>query len=338
MRLTQKHVRSILIVIGIMGILLVISYLLTTLVLKKNIFVSNIIYSPINKNGVNSSPSGELKYYYEYKPDTNIDYKPEWASSNVVFTINSDTLNERFNYTVEKPANVYRIVTLGDSFTFGLGVNTKDNWPEKLEDMLNKNLPCGPTKKFEVINLGMEGYGVEYIAHRYLTRGFKYNPDLILWYEAGSGFSRMNEVLESYRQRIAPTITDKEMEEARSNGNYYLAWSRATDEINKDYTSQQIANIIGSAWHKFFNIRGAAPVVVTIPYDTWRYKVQRLKSWISNQRDVVLNDTGVNLNENPKTMELPDGHPTEFGHQLIAENIYKFITTNYTMKKFCNNP
>ena len=72
-------------------------------------------------------------------------------------------------------------MTLGDSFTFGVYVNTEDNWTELLEDKLNsiKNI-CPNTDHFEVINLGVGGYDIEYAAKRYINRGKVYNPNIIL--------------------------------------------------------------------------------------------------------------------------------------------------------------
>ena len=57
-------------------------------------------------------------------------------------------------YSVEKPAGVTRIVTLGDSVAYGLGVNAEDTFSKKLEELMNDNSPDST----QVLNLGVPGY------------------------------------------------------------------------------------------------------------------------------------------------------------------------------------
>jgi len=56
--------------------------------------------------------------------------------------------------TLPKPANTYRILALGDSFTFGEGVNQDEAWPQMLEKELNG---LEKEKKIEVVNAGKPG-------------------------------------------------------------------------------------------------------------------------------------------------------------------------------------
>src|SRR5262245_46577047 len=44
------------------------------------------------------------------------------------------------NKSREKPWYRYRIVCLGDSCTYGLGVKTAETWPKQLERLLNERL------------------------------------------------------------------------------------------------------------------------------------------------------------------------------------------------------
>jgi len=96
---------------------------------KKSIYI-------LKRNNLVFNSNSQLKYFYEPKSNTKekaTRWAPEWTipstfkTDGIYYTINSDSLNERFNYSIEKPKNTYRIITLGDSFTFGVFVNTKDN-------------------------------------------------------------------------------------------------------------------------------------------------------------------------------------------------------------------
>ncbi|MBK8659444.1 MAG: SGNH/GDSL hydrolase family protein [Bacteroidetes bacterium] len=64
-----------------------------------------------------------------------------------------------------------RIVTIGDSFTFGECVNDSQTSPAQL----NKRLPDA-----EVINLGVHGYGHDQQLIKLIHEGLKYQPDIIV--------------------------------------------------------------------------------------------------------------------------------------------------------------
>ena len=148
----------------------------------------------IDKDTVLDKPRDRYNYYYELQPNTVIKEKREWLDNETVYHINGDGLNDLNDYETAKSNEVFRIIALGDSFTFGENVSTKDNWTEVLEQLLNSEVQCA-NRKIEVLNLGMRGFDVPYLVERYRSIGSKYDPDMILWYESGSGFTRYLEYL-----------------------------------------------------------------------------------------------------------------------------------------------
>jgi len=83
--------------------------------------------------------------------------------------------------TPQKPPGVFRILGLGDSFTFAVGVREHDTFLRRLESQLNVARPAGgdaPT--FQVLNAGTQGYNIQdevlYLEHRWLALA----PDLVL--------------------------------------------------------------------------------------------------------------------------------------------------------------
>ncbi len=78
-------------------------------------------------------------------------------------------------YRYEKEPGTLRVVMLGDSFAFGLGVDESDTVAVKLEELFGK-----AGKKVEVINMGVDGFGTdqEYLLLR--EEGVKYDPDVVI--------------------------------------------------------------------------------------------------------------------------------------------------------------
>lgn len=229
----------------------VIAYFGYSLYLRKKIgknVLGAVTVVPVQKEYLIYSPSAELRYFFEPAPNIQQEVQLDWLPYKAVYSINADTLNDRHNYTVEKPFNVFRIITLGDSYTFGQYVSTDDNWTELLEDMLNARCRFNDIQKIEVINLGVYGYDVQYIAHRYKIRGVKYRPDLIIWLESGSGFTRLSELYEPLIKKYKQSLTQEEMSEAIQKNNYFLAWTKTHEEISRRYSEKQIYEQIQAAW------------------------------------------------------------------------------------------
>ncbi len=64
-----------------------------------------------------------------------------------------------FPHEAVKPANVFRIATIGDSFTFAPYMQFTDTFPKKLEQMLNVG---GSPRTAEVINYGVPAYSTSH--------------------------------------------------------------------------------------------------------------------------------------------------------------------------------
>lgn len=264
----------------------------------------------------------KLQYFYEPKPNNIEVWNPDWLDYSGRYTINADSLNERFDYSINEDKDTYRIITLGDSFTFGQYVNTENNYPEILEDLLNTNLKCNNIKHFDVINLGVHGYDIEYSAERYKKRGTKYNPDLVIWFLNNWNFTRINEYKIPRSQDL------------RREG--YLDFDRETFKFPiMEKISREIINKYGennllvyqkNALIKIADYNKREMLYITFPSTQQKYK------------DIIINYSKVNLNWNyydemtdirqNQSYSLPDGHPTKEGYRILAEDIFIYLAKN----------
>lgn len=98
----------------------------------------------------------------------------------VPVSINSNGLRDE-EYQHEKPEGVYRILVIGDSLTFGWGVNAEDIFSEILEKKLNeRNDIHRKYKKIEVINGGIGNYNTRQESAFLEKEGLKYLPDEVI--------------------------------------------------------------------------------------------------------------------------------------------------------------
>jgi hypothetical protein len=106
----------------------------------------------------------------EFSPNTQ-----KWQQKYVIR--NSHGFRDR-EYSYKKPKDIFRILVLGDSQTFGHGIKKlEDTWHKKLEVLMNKDLD---TPRFEIISLANEGWNTDSQLYELFKTGFKYEPDMVL--------------------------------------------------------------------------------------------------------------------------------------------------------------
>jgi len=91
--------------------------------------------------------------------------------------INSFGLRDH-EFAIPKPANTVRILTVGDSVTFGYGVRLEDTYPKVLEQLLNQTADNGA--HYEVLNGAALGGSLSDYLHFLHLRAEQIQPDIVL--------------------------------------------------------------------------------------------------------------------------------------------------------------
>lgn len=106
-----------------------------------------------------------------------IENHEEWFEGSVRFHTksNSDGFRDVEHDLAQKDRP--RVAVLGDSFTWGYDVETKDRWT----DILQERLP-----DIEIFNCGVSGYGTAQHLLLYREKVRKYEPDLVLLLHSGN--------------------------------------------------------------------------------------------------------------------------------------------------------
>ncbi len=300
--------------------LLIILFLGFSYLNKKNQkILGEVAINPIPKEELVFPESGELKYFYEPIANSVVKDSNDWLPEGVNYTINADSLNERFDYEKEKSEGTFRIITLGDSFTYGLFVNTQDNYPEQLEDWLNSQLNC---RKFEVINLGMRGYDIQYSAHRFKIRGKKYNPDLVLWFLKSDDFLQIFDLMYDRVEEIKEEAFDPDVrrEYIEKKGEYF-PWEMTQEEFFKEHGEERVLRAQEGFLEDFFQDYQGEVVLFTYSDTEEKYK-EAMRRQTEARGNAYLYD-GIVYQEIDK---FPDSHFKPKGYVKLAKELFNYLT------------
>jgi lysophospholipase L1-like esterase len=112
------------------------------------------------------------------KPNAKVKYTGWfWKIKPVILDVNSYGFRGLERAKI-KPKGVIRIVTLGDSYTYGQGVKYNETFSYYLEKILIKKTK----KRIEVLNFGVPGYNIDESLKNFYYFASKWKPDIVLFF------------------------------------------------------------------------------------------------------------------------------------------------------------
>jgi hypothetical protein len=103
--------------------------------------------------------------------DSLIGWKPQPNLRGPAQNTNSRGIRGVTEYSYERPPRVPRLIVHGDSFTWGLGVSDSETYSSRLATLLPGS---------EVINMGINGHGIDQQYLYWLAEGRRYQPDVVI--------------------------------------------------------------------------------------------------------------------------------------------------------------
>lgn len=259
-----------------------------------------------------------------HKPNTSM------RLMDVEVDINSDGLRDK-EYPVSRD-NKYRIIFLGDSLTFGWGVEQEDTFQYILEESLNANRPT------EIINFGIGNYNTEQEVNLFIEKGLKYKPDkVVLFYfindaeitpeKSGLWFLGYSKFISFYWSRINALINN--YFSSKSFKSYYSSLYEEDQEgwVNAKKAIIRLKDICQN--------EGIQLQIVLLPelHDTKNQIFDSVYDKISlflKQNDIDSLNLAKLFENNENEMELwvsyDDAHPNGAAHRKIAESSRDFIS------------
>ena len=279
--------------------------------------------------------------------------KPNHRARKTGVIVQTNSLGFRENeYPLQRRPGVRRIVVLGDSFTFGNGVEFEQTFSKRLEARLNRS-----AERYEVINFGVPGYNTTLELATWREVAARFHPDLlILGYvlndteqlgsspaaaagQAGSLLDRAHLELQKvsllYRF-LAPRI--------RVLAGLFNAGNAVglTGQILRSFESES------AGWIESRNAlrelaaearrAGTATLVVVFPMIVDPYPLERahreVVGFCREQGIEVLDLMSLVLENKASDLAVVlDGHPNGRAHEIFGERIYQHLLNAYPALK-----
>jgi hypothetical protein len=276
-------------------------------------------------------PSEFPSVYYELKPNLDV------LLRGVPLRTNSHGLADR-EYSLKKPANTYRIALLGSSWTMPASVAPETAYQFVLEEQLNAR---STGVSYEVINFGVEQYGLGEMIGTLEHRVLAYEPDMVIlattpftvmikWFDRQTSFQPQADSAPIFESMV---LLQLGITKSPAQNNI------EPDVINKEYPG----------WEALFNAQLPAAlyrakkicdandidfVFMFLWWQTWMAATEARITDVLEKLQIPMVDVSSALGDgitNYKVSEV-DKHPNALAHGVIAAELMKYLENQLELK------
>ena len=284
-------------------------------------------------------PADDQAVWYELRPHIDGLFKMHPIRTN------SQGLRDK-EYALKKPPNTYRVAVIGDSFTFGDGVDAEDVYHSILEKKLNG---LSDSLRFEFINFGLAGYDLLNYLGTIEAKAMAYQPDLILIGFCGNNDdslpeARQYEPFTGYRWSEWSWAIQR-FQLIRTVANYISIRRRLHDEANVgDAKSLEKKEFVREMFGQFRRVKTEHGIPLMVAYlsmaDAAPEKAEMVAA-LCQEHGFGFVDTSPTVEALDDISEYwfhdSDHHPNEKMHRIYADILLKsFVEIQVPEKKFAH--
>lgn len=249
----------------------------------------------------------------------------------------------------KKPKNVFRIISLGDSKTFGWGLSEAETYSVLLQDLLQNRMQG--SKKIEVINAGVNAWSYAQMYVYLRETAIKYDPDIIILADANLWTQFSEESGKEFRKKFMKRVRLKNL--LRRSAIYHFLIEVKLEKIYQKYrtkfipvdpeTDELFSEQQKSKPELFFKEQivkiselitkdHLKALLTYIPNEnsilsSQKPTILKIKEEVSKEYNIPLLDFTRDFSSSSLQLFLPGDpvHPNAEGNKIIANQIFHFI-------------
>ena len=281
---------------------------------------------------------------YKLKPNVNVD--KIILSLEYITRSNAAGLRNDTDYDYESHPDVLKILGLGDSVAYGSGVKIEETYLKVVESKLNKAL-LKRAKEAQVINAAFPGWGIAQELLFLKSEGLKYMPDIVLVgfvaddiYRNGRYYeTALNYKLKSEHKEKLKVLGKSQLEDLNLVHNFLLNKTQLYPLLlakfsffrNRHYIDHalKLTQDVFLEMQRVCSQNKIELLVAVMPLRQRENQINTLMINFFNDKGIKAIDLRDDFSKVEGELFLPnDNHPNPRGHQLIADNIYKYLVEN----------